>query len=1115
MAGEQAASRYQKSLVERLLPRWEAELGTTPRQRIRAVASLLDESGLGNLAQCHAATFPDAKDPRPAFNKLIERANTDAQEAGADIKLVVDSKKKSPTDQRHCWFEPRTSIADRADEFTREAVKVSPGEPQILSHLRATRPTVRYFLSYSHDNLGLVEPLMKLLETRFRNSPNFAFEKWWDRDIDPGDGWKEEIDQALSECHFGLLLVSPEFLASGFITTEELPIFVSGEKPCIPVGLSRFDFESTDTKGLIERQIFLHQRKKNGNTWFDENLQRPNNTNFATELTKRIESRLRKAVEQGHLRLESTDLSSADATASAIESEEADVQTDHDENVDHLLREQAIDAEVGHYEPNRAQATSLSDRSPESQSGEQVVAIDFLGDWADDDNAAPYFALLGEYGIGKTTTLKHFARVMLERRKDDSEARRVIYLDLRRVPGSLIKQRGDQLTLEDILSSTIKGQWDSPHASALTPGDLIHLVRNGRAIIVFDGLDEVTVKLSSSSAQQFIRQLWSVLPPTLFPADEASTREAGTPSRKLPTVDSSKLGRVVISCRSHYFKDLQQQTNLLLGARRESVRAEHYQAAFVLPFDDKQIRNYLKHTIGEEHLERTLQLIAEVHNLKELAERPYLLNLITGQLPQLERMKAAGQTVNGATLYRTMTREWLERDDGKHHIQEEDKRLIMEQLALDMWVDGNRFWKWERLYQWLRDFFRDHPEVRQACGNVSSELLEEDLRTATFILRPDDEEQRFRFAHTSLQEFFLASRLHRSLLEAGRLRSTGKPEVQINEVLRCWNIPVPSLETLEFLGQLLETDDELSRTQQSLATLLEGSVDVERSVDENAEPSFGNDQPSAALVAFRYWLLAVEKALPEPAKCRVVLSGLDLSHLEIRGRSTAQPLTLRGADFSGCNLVSAKFHNVDLSSANLSGVRGQFVEFLEVDAAGASVQNANLSGLLWRGGNSERLSGVDSARWSGAQLIGVGHVDDAFASRVRAVSVPSATAQSSPLPASVQASLAYGHTSAIRSCGFSTDGRAIVSAGSDNTVRVWDVSNGFDKADESLVLLSLRAAQAAVDRRGNRILWASENAWRYVGWEYNDETTGRPGLLPAEHFGPLPTSPDSPAAQPA
>ena len=42
-------------------------------------------------------------------------------------------------------------------------------------------------------------------------------------------------------------------------------------------------------------------------------------------------------------------------------------------------------------------------------------------------------------------------------------------------------------------------------------------------------------------------------------------------------------------------------------------------------------------------------------------------------------------------------------------------------------------------------------------------LLEEDFRTATFVLRPDTSADEFRFAHTSLQEYFLA----RYLWQAG------------------------------------------------------------------------------------------------------------------------------------------------------------------------------------------------------------------------------------------------------------------------------------------------------------------------------------------------------------
>jgi hypothetical protein len=51
------------------------------------------------------------------------------------------------------------------------------------------------------------------------------------------------------------------------------------------------------------------------------------------------------------------------------------------------------------------------------------------------------------------------------------------------------------------------------------------------------------------------------------------------------------------------------------------------------------------------------------------------------------------------------------------------------------------------------------------------------------------------------------------------------------------------------------------------------------------------------------------------------------------------------------------------------------------------------------------------------------------------------------------------------------------------------------------------AQQAAIDLAGNRILWASDDAWRLLRWHYTDPQTGQPHLLPAEHFGPLPTTP--------
>jgi hypothetical protein len=55
----------------------------------------------------------------------------------------------------------------------------------------------------------------------------------------------------------GLLMISPAFLASSYITEKELPVFVAGEKACVPVMLQPVDFDLHDLKGLEKRQIFI------------------------------------------------------------------------------------------------------------------------------------------------------------------------------------------------------------------------------------------------------------------------------------------------------------------------------------------------------------------------------------------------------------------------------------------------------------------------------------------------------------------------------------------------------------------------------------------------------------------------------------------------------------------------------------------------------------------------------------------------------------------------------------------------------------------------------------------------------------------------------------------
>ena len=49
------------------------------------------------------------------------------------------------------------------------------------------------------------------------------FGVWSDDKIKPGQEWFEEIKNAMNESKVGILLISPDFLASDFINRVEIP----------------------------------------------------------------------------------------------------------------------------------------------------------------------------------------------------------------------------------------------------------------------------------------------------------------------------------------------------------------------------------------------------------------------------------------------------------------------------------------------------------------------------------------------------------------------------------------------------------------------------------------------------------------------------------------------------------------------------------------------------------------------------------------------------------------------------------------------------------------------------------------------------------------------------
>lgn len=149
---------------------------------------------------------------------------------------------------------------------------------------------VPFFLSYARSDAADVGRFQEVLNPLLAVSLNYNFRLWKDTAILAGEKWSTEIETALAECRFGILCVSPNFLASGYITRVELPKLL--EKPLVvPVALHRVTFDGTmDLKGLAERQVFRDSR---GRT-FDACGRKNGRREFAIELMAQITGLLRK-----------------------------------------------------------------------------------------------------------------------------------------------------------------------------------------------------------------------------------------------------------------------------------------------------------------------------------------------------------------------------------------------------------------------------------------------------------------------------------------------------------------------------------------------------------------------------------------------------------------------------------------------------------------------------------------------------------------------------------------------------------------------------------------------------------------------------------------------------
>lgn len=680
-------------------------------------------------------------------------------------------------------------------------------------------------------------------------------------------------------------------------------------------------------------------------------------------------------------------------------------------------------------------------REPPGPAADGVPVLERLEEWATEEGSDTRLcALLGDLGMGKTTSCVLLTKTLLEKRHNGERIPLPIYFDLRDLSTSTLPDFGLRTILDLLLRNSSKRK--------IPVDTLLDIVESESTLVIFDGLDEVLVHLSPSDGQKLTRSLLSIASEDFSDSDVSPTKT-----------------KVLVSCRSHYFKTVRDEFDFFNQQNRERVRGEDYMVLTLLPFEEEQIFEYLERNIPGSDPERLMEMIRSVHDLRSLASQPLLLSMIREVLPSIEPDQPAGRPVSSADLYERFATRWLGRDEGKHTLTPEHKIELMTALALEVWRSQRRSWSATWMDRWLLRFLREHPDMELHYRERLPEQWTQDFRTATFLSRRGDS---FRFAHSSLLEFFLANALVASLL----------PDTA-EEATRTWDIRVPSTETFGFLGDLLARLDppELFNATKELAEVARTGT------------------PPARTCVFAYCLYAAEHNLPAPPLSRLDLSGTDLSGWRIG--SEERPLILRGVSFENARMDDAVLSHVDLSGARLSEASLQRTRFIRSSLIEADVTGADLSGTVFR------FCALKGTAFEAAQC-----------HRTQCLFCTDAPHEPGMLHAPLEGAgeqsgskvvIFQGHSDVISDIALSLDGSRILTGSDDSTARVWDATTG----ENTLTLTHddwVRAVAWSPD--ATRILTVSADGTAWV-W---DATTGNQvsfsiSVLPEGNVAVL--SPDS------
>lgn len=504
-----------------------------------------------------------------------------------------------------------------------------------------------------------------------------------------------------------------------------------------------------------------------------------------------------------------------------------------------------------------------------------LPAVDTIVDWsADPDAQSRLLVLLGGFGMGKTTTVQ-LVHEALRTKMEHGDGPTPIYLDFRRLIPTAEEGKPLNASLSDIIHATLH----SDVAAKIGGKDVIDLIRNTSCLVIFDGLDEIGNKIGRDYAAQLYRQFLD-----LIPASASALEAKGEPPdwQACPT-------RLILTCRTHFFRSLKEQNALLNGSHRRASLSSHkhgngFLTYYMAPLRPDQIKSLFLNHLGPDLGNKTFALIQTIHDLPGLATRPIMARFISEVAGQLVELHSAGSTINIATIYEELFEQGLARDAEKRPLlNTQDRRELLISLAEHLHCEGLGAQPADSLEKWFDRFALNHDGIKLLLAGSSTrtrDLLHTELENASFLVRGSDDV--FSFAHTSYYEYFLAEAITNAPDDTDFARFAKRPM---------------SAETYEFIAAIAQRDDREAFTIQRWQKVLCSDAEI-----------------TLRKLAFDILSNLRAEVFPQGAN----LSDFDLRKFEFSKGQLLRQIDFTGAQLNGIEMSNVSFENCQMDQANFA-----------------------------------------------------------------------------------------------------------------------------------------------------------------------------------------------------